>query len=106
MTDYIKLAKEAGYRFADELDGSLVNHGAWQRNQLSRFAELVAAEERRRFPVCVSKQEEVLRLALETLEYFAEALPVEKSTIKTCYGINNNHRDALHKTIAAIKDLK
>ena len=43
MTDYIKMAREAGYRFADDNDDRLVNHGTWQRNQLERFAQAVRA---------------------------------------------------------------
>ncbi len=44
--DSIKLARGAGFRFADEEDPLLANHAEWQRRLFERFAALVAAAER------------------------------------------------------------
>lgn len=42
--DYIALARQAGYRFADDTDQRMANHGQWQRNLLEAFAKLVDAK--------------------------------------------------------------
>jgi hypothetical protein len=44
--EIIEMAREAGYRFADDTDQRMANHGQWQRNLLEAFAKLVAAKER------------------------------------------------------------
>jgi hypothetical protein len=40
--EIIEMAREAGYRFADDTDQRMANHGQWQRNLLVAFAKLVA----------------------------------------------------------------
>ncbi len=40
------MARDAGFRFADEEDPLLANHAEWQRRLFERFAALVAAAER------------------------------------------------------------
>ena len=44
--EIIEMARQAGYRFADDTDQRMANHGQWQRNLLVAFAKLVAANER------------------------------------------------------------
>ena len=44
--DVIRVARESGFRFADEEDPLLANHAEWQRRLFERFAALVAALER------------------------------------------------------------
>ena len=44
--EIIEMARQAGYRFADDTDQRMANHGQWQRNLLVAFAKLVAAKER------------------------------------------------------------
>jgi hypothetical protein len=44
--EIIEMAREAGYRFADDTDQRMANHGQWQRNLLEAFAKLVADKER------------------------------------------------------------
>jgi len=51
----------------------------------------------------MTTKDEALALALEALESVAKALPLGVSTVKSCYGIDNRHRDAVHATITAIK---
>ena len=38
------MARQAGYRFADDADQRMANHGQWQRNLLEAFAKLIAAK--------------------------------------------------------------
>ena len=35
----------------------------------------------------------------KVLKMLAEVLPEDRSTIKTCYGVNNIHRDAIHRVL-------
>ena len=44
--EIIEMARQAGYRFADDTDQRMANHGQWQRNLLVAFAKLIAAKER------------------------------------------------------------
>jgi hypothetical protein len=44
--EIIEMARQAGYRFADDTDQRMANHGQWQRNLLVAFAKLVAVKER------------------------------------------------------------
>jgi hypothetical protein len=46
--DIIRMARDAGFRFANEEDPLLANHAEWQRQLFERFAALVAAAERER----------------------------------------------------------
>jgi len=39
----------------------------------------------------------------EALESVAKAIPLSRSTVKTCYAINNTHRDIVHEAITAAK---
>jgi hypothetical protein len=53
--EIIEMAREAGYRFADDTDQRMANHGQWQRNLLEAFAKLVAAKERERLASIAEK---------------------------------------------------
>ncbi len=44
--DIIRMARDAGFRFADEENPLLANHAEWQRRLFERFGALVAAAER------------------------------------------------------------
>ena len=44
--DIIRMAREAGFRFADEKDPLLADHAEWQRRLFERFAAIVAAAQR------------------------------------------------------------
>jgi hypothetical protein len=46
-----------------------------------------------------------LQTVLDALEQLAQALPVERSTIKTCYAINDHHRDSVHKSLAIVRQM-
>lgn len=38
------------------------------------------------------------------LKELAEVLPLERDTTKTCYGVNNSHRDLIHRALRQIDD--
>ena len=40
------------------------------------------------------------------LQLFAYALPLDKSTVKTCYAVNNQMRDAAHAALSKYKGAK
>ncbi len=44
--DIIRMAREAGWRFADEGDPLLANHGEWQRRLFQRLYTLAVAAQR------------------------------------------------------------
>jgi nucleoside-diphosphate-sugar epimerase len=46
-----------------------------------------------------------LQVVLDALQSLAQALPVERSTVKTCYAINNYHRDSVHNSLAIVRQM-
>jgi hypothetical protein len=51
----------------------------------------------------MTTRDEALALALEALERLALTLQKDRSTIKTCYGVDDIDRDNVHSAITAIK---
>ena len=43
---------------------------------------------------------------VEALQLFADALPLERSTIKTCYAVTDQMRDAAHAALSKYKGAK
>ena len=43
---------------------------------------------------------------VEALQLFAYALPLDKSTVKTCYAVTNQMRDAAHAALSKYKGAK
>jgi hypothetical protein len=46
-----------------------------------------------------------LQIVCDTLEKLAQALPIDKSTVKTCYAVNDHHRDSVHQLLAIVKGM-
>lgn len=46
---------------------------------------------------------DAIKLAIDALESVAIALPLNRGTVKTCYAINDIHRDAVHAALAALR---
>jgi len=47
----------------------------------------------------LSAQEAEIKKLQESLQMFADALPLDRDTVKTCYAVNNTMRDAAHAAL-------
>ena len=43
---------------------------------------------------------------VDALQLFADALPLERSTVKTCYAVTNQMRDSVHAALSRYKGAK
>lgn len=52
----------------------------------------------------IQQYAEEVKAMRRVLEMFAEALPEDVSTVKTCYAVNNDMRDAVHAVLKLTKE--
>jgi CelD/BcsL family acetyltransferase involved in cellulose biosynthesis len=114
--DILRMAREAGCRFADEGHPLLANHGEWQRRLFQRFATLVAAAQREKLAHWMRSMgyatghgdtmEDLLdHLGTQISEKLeAEVLMEREACAKVCEGIGDGNKwsDA-HDCAAAIR---
>ena len=83
--EIIEMAREAGYRFADDTDQRMANHGQWQRNLLEVFAKLVAS-------TAIAKERE--RASKVGAQAILTAVEKEREACaKVCKSLENNDSD-------------
>lgn len=54
----------------------------------------------------IKAQAKAMEVAREALERLALALPKDRSTVKTCYAVNDIDRDNVHSALSTIKEVQ
>ena len=57
-------------------------------------------------PTLADCSQDVNAELVEALQLFADALPLERSTVKTCYAVTNQMRDSVHAALSKYKGAK
>jgi hypothetical protein len=91
--EIIEMARQAGYRFADDTDQRMANHGQWQRNLLVAFAKLVAVKERERYmQLFLDPENQPTQFGTATQEYREQEIKeVQELLTKLAHIVRTKH---------------